>query len=296
MATSSPFHQGELDVQKITGEYAKASRLSRLIQNMIPESAYEFIRQLAVIWIGIEGQDGFLWAFPLLGSPGFIHVQNNKQIKINLMENYFIPNEWKITLQQGKAIASLSIDFSKRSRLRMNGFIREVNKTHLVIDIQQVYPNCSKYIRKRSMEWKTGGAEFTLACSGRELNAQMKNIINRSETAFVASQALNGADISHRGGSRGFIKNQRFNTIRVPDYQGNSMFNTLGNFKINPQGGLLIVDFNRGHFLQIFGKVNLSFDIDQSGLNTSGSQRFWELEIRKYFVFQFKSNFKWHDS
>ena len=34
--------------------------------------------------------------------------------------------------------------------------------------------------------------------------------------------------------------------IAFPDYNGNSMFNTLGNLTVNPHAGLLFIDFESG--------------------------------------------------
>lgn len=295
MTNSNPFHQGELDVQKSVGEQAIASRLSKLIQNLIPPRALDFIRLQSVIWIGIEGQDGFLWAFPLFGSPGFINPDNKKQVEINLEGNFSIPDEWRATLQKGKALGCLVIDFSTRRRVRINGIIQKVSDNNLQIDIQESYPNCPKYIRKREIRGKSEFCEVTFESSGIELNEQTKSIIDGSDTAFVASLALNRADISHRGGESGFIKHHFPNKILVPDYKGNSMFNTLGNFKANPQGGMVIVDFTLGYYLHLSGKINIIFDKEPSILNTGGTNRFWELEIHKWYLFQFKNSFKWND-
>ncbi len=198
-------------------------------------------------------------------------------------------------MQKGKAIGCLVIDLSTRSRVRINGIIQEINKNSLHIDIQQAYPNCPKYIRKREIQGKTVFSEFTFISSGSELNEQTISIIDCSDTAFVASLASNGADVSHRGGETGFIKHHLTNKILVPDYKGNSMFNTLGNFKANPQGGMVIVDFTRGYYLQLSGKINIIFDKELSILDTGGTNRFWELEIHKWYLFQLKSSFKWND-
>ncbi len=94
MTNNNPFHQGELEVQKLAGEQTIASRLTRLVQNSIPTRALDFVRQQSVIWIGIEGLDSFPWAFPLFGSPGFINPDKEKQIEINLKANHSIPVEW----------------------------------------------------------------------------------------------------------------------------------------------------------------------------------------------------------
>ena len=295
MTNSSPFHQGELDVQKLAGEQAIASRLSKLIQNAIPTRALDFIRQQSVIWIGIEGQDSFLWAFPLFGSPEFINPDKERLLEISLENNFPIPDEWHNTLQKGKAIGCLVVDLSTRSRIRINGTIREITKSSLQVDIQQAYPNCPKYIRKREIQGKTVFSKFTFISSDIELNEQTKSIIDCSDTAFVASLASNGADVSHRGGKAGFIKHYLSNKILMPDYKGNSMFNTLGNFKANPQGGIVIVNFTRGYYLQLSGKINIIFDKEPSILDTGGTNRFWELEIHKWYLFQLKSSFKWND-
>lgn len=295
MTNNSPFHQGELDVQKLTGEQAIASRLSKLIQGSIPARTVDFIRQHFLIWVGIEDRNGILWAFPLFGSPGFINPNKEKEIEIDLEESFSIPDKWRSTLQKGKAIGCLLIDFSTRNRIRINGFIREISEKKLLIDVQQAYPNCPKYIRKREIQGKPEFCKFTLKSSGTELNEQTRKIINCSETAFVASLGLNGADVSHRGGERGFIKGHLPNKILVPDYKGNSMFNTLGNFKVNPRGGLMIVDFSQGYFLQLFGEINIFFDKEASILNIGGTNRYWELKIHTWHLFQLESNFIWNE-
>jgi len=192
----------------------------------------------------------------------------------------------------------LVIDLSTGSRIRINGIIRGINKNSLQINIQQTYPNCPKYIRKREIQGKTVFSEFTYISNGTELNRQTKSIIDCSDTAFVASLASNGADVSHRGGKTGFIKYDATgaaNKIIVPDYKGNSMFNTLGNFKVNPQGGLLIVDFARNYYLQLSGEIKIIIDKEPSICDTGGTNRFWELEIHKWYLFELKSSFKWND-
>ena len=57
----------------------------------------------------------------------------------------------------------------------------------------------------------------------------------RGDVLFIATaHATRGADASHRGGNPGFIEVLDGKTVRIPDYAGNSMFNTLGNLVVNP--------------------------------------------------------------
>lgn len=293
MTGISPFHRGELEVQQLVGEQAIVSRLSNLIQKAVPSNALDFIRQQCIVWIGIDDSESLLWAFPLFGSPGFINPNEGELIEIELSENFPIPDQWLNNLRKGKAIGCLVIEFSTRRRLRINGIIKEINARRLQIDVQQAYPNCSKYIRKREMPERPGSCKFHFRSSGDVLNEQLENIINQADTAFVASLGPNGADVSHRGGPTGFIRCRSPNKITVPDYQGNSMFNTLGNFQTNPFGGIVVVDFDRGYFLQLSGTIKILFDQEHMRTATGGTDRLWELAINKWQLFQLENNIKW---
>jgi hypothetical protein len=68
-------------------------------------------------------------------------------------------------------------------------------------------------------------------------------------------------------------------TIRIPDYAGNSMFNTLGNFAVHPSGGILIPDFAGQRTLQLAGEAELRWDLDDSDQVTGGTGRFWDFNI-----------------
>lgn len=293
MTGISPFHRGELEVQQLAGEQAIASRTGNLVEKSVPLRALDFIRQQCIVWVGIEDYEGLLWAFPLFGSPGFINPNEGELIEIELNENFPIPDKWLNNLQKGKAIGCLVIELSTRRRLRINGIIKEINARQLRIDVQQAYPNCSKYIRKRDMLEMPGSCKFDFKASGDVLNKQLENIINQADTAFVASLGPNGADVSHRGGPSGFIECDSPNKITVPDYQGNSMFNTLGNFKANPFGGVIIVEFDQGYFLQLSGAIKIIFDQENLKTVTGGTNRLWELVINKWQLFQLENNIKW---
>ncbi len=293
MTKISPFHEGELEVQRLTGEQDVAARMSGLIQEAVSPRALDFIRQQSIVWIGIEDQDNLLWAFPLFGSPGFINPHEGEMIEIDLGKKRSIPDIWFDNLKEGRSIGCLVVEFSSRRRVRVNGIIKEMSEHRLQIDVQQSHPNCPKYIRNRDLQGKPDLTQFNYKSGGVVINSQIKNIISQSDTAFVVSIGPNGADLSHRGGSRGFIKCELQNKIIVPDYKGNSMFNTLGNFKANPFGGLLIVDFNQGYFLQLTGTINILFNKEYLEIPTGGTNRYWELIVRKWKLFQLENNLKW---
>ncbi len=297
MTEINPYHQGELEVQKLAGVQAIASRVSRLIQNSLPIKALDYIRQQPMIWIGIEDENRDLWAFPLFGPPGFIQSERGEQIEINLKSNFCIPDQWHRNFKPGKFIGCLVIDLAARIRLRINGIIEKISDKKIWVNVQQAYENCPKYIRKRTIKEQSEYCTFQFISAGGTLTEQLIDMMNQSDTAFVASRGPDGADVSHRGGMRGFIRYHLPNKILIPDYKGNSMFNTLGNFMENPLGGLTIADFNQGYFLQLSGTVKILFDNNYSQIDTGGTSRFWELEIHQWKLFRLQSSFKWesHD-
>jgi hypothetical protein len=64
----------------------------------------------------------------------------------------------------------------------------------------------------------------------------------------------------------------------MPDYQGNMMFNTLGNLAVDPRAGLLFVDFDRGNTLQLTGRATIVWDGSELA-GFPGAQRLVEFTI-----------------
>jgi hypothetical protein len=115
----------------------------------------------------------------------------------------------------------------------------------------------------------------------------VKKWITKLDTFFVASANHEGdLDISHRGGNPGFIEWTGGDTLRIPDYSGNSMFNTLGNFQDNPIAGLLFVNFSNGETLQLTGQVIIHLNETGNEDFTGGTNRFWDFKIEQTLLTQ----------
>lgn len=293
MTNISPYHIGELEVQQLAGEQHIATKVGKIIQSEIPKGALNFLRQQSILWLGVNDQENQPWAFPLFGSPGFINPTNGELLKIDLRKSITLPKQWHEHLNKSKTIGSLAIELPSRRRLRINGTIQKIDRQQLHIKVEQAYPNCPKYIRKREMFGKIDFSNYRFVAGGSDLDTRLHNIIHRADTAFVVSIGANRADLSHRGGKVGFMKISDKNKIFIPDYKGNSMFNTLGNFKINPLGGLLIVDFNQGLLFQLTGKIDLFLNTEHPKIETGGTKRYWEITIKKWELFQLISNLRW---
>ena len=96
---------------------------------------------------------------------------------------------------------------------------------------------------------------------------------------FIASAHVEGgADVSHRGGNPGFVRVIDARTLLIPDYAGNTMFQTLGNLQANPQAGLLLIDFASGGWLQMAGTARIIWEPQRiSGF--AGAERLVEVTV-----------------
>lgn len=56
------------------------------------------------------------------------------------------------------------------------------------------------------------------------------------------------------------------------------MFNTLGNLVVNPNAGLLLLDFERGSTLQLTGQARVQWDPDRAA-GAAGARRVVELRF-----------------
>ena len=119
-------------------------------------------------------------------------------------------------------------------------------------------------------------------------------MIKKADTLFVASaHPERGVDASHRGGNPGFVRIIDDLTLRIPDYLGNSMFNTLGNLAVNPRAGLVFVDFEQGTTLQVIGRGEVLWDQEDPQDETGGTKRFWELHIDSWLQIEKAHELEW---
>lgn len=71
-----------------------------------------------------------------------------------------------------------------------------------------------------------------------------RELIETAPMLFVATSFGNYTDCSLRSGMPGFVKIVAPGVLEFPEYDGNSMYRTLGNIRGNPNVGLLFVRFD----------------------------------------------------
>ncbi|MDF2963331.1 MAG: pyridoxamine 5-phosphate oxidase [Paenibacillus sp.] len=257
---TSVYHSGELSVQKIAGAEVVAQQNSRTIRPDIPKGAVAFLKSQSLIIAASIDENGRVWSSFLTGEPGFIDVEDEVTITIKSDPVESDPLNWNLI--STPEIGLLAIDFSKRIRMRINGTGYFDADRRVVVKTEQVYGNCPKYIHKRTLSPNVVFQRFQKSeHTSLSLSHEQQEWIRNSDTFFIGSISSDGkVDVSHRGGSPGFIKVTDEKTLLFPDYFGNSMFNTLGNIYSNPSTGLLFIDFDYGHSLQLTGQSEIIWD------------------------------------
>lgn len=78
---------------------------------------------------------------------------------------------------------------------------------------------------------------------------------------FVATADAQGRpDCSYKGGMPGFVRVLDERTLAFPDYDGNGMYRSWGNVRMNPAVGLLFLDFETPRRLRVNGTARISRD------------------------------------
>jgi len=297
MKIETPYHEGELQVQERVGVLQEGAQNARVIQDSIIKGALRFIGQLPMAVFGSLDQEGKLWASVFLGQPGFIQAENERLVNFDLTTMGPNPHDpfWK-NIQANPQVGMLAIELASRRRLRVNGTITRESDAQLQLQVQESYPNCPKYIQRRQLSNSPSGTNMTphISTQGDGLGSEQRAIIAKADTLFVASvHPERGVDASHRGGNTGFVTHVDDRTLRIPDYPGNSMFNTLGNFAVNPRAGLIFLDFELHRTLQLTGRAEILYDVDGTAEETGGTNRYWQLHIDHWIESPLVSQADW---
>ena len=91
--------------------------------------------------------------------------------------------------------------------------------------------------------------------------AEDRAFIEASPMVFAATADAQGRpDCSYKGGLPGFVRVLDDRTLAIPDYDGNGMYRSWGNLLVNPQVGLLFLDFEQPRRLRVNGRARVVID------------------------------------
>ncbi len=288
---NTPYHPGEIRMQERAGLRETANAMARTIYPVIAHQFIAFIESQPMVIYGSEDSNGLVWASSIRGTPGFMSVVDEQAMRIKALPN----EEDPLMADAGgsRELGLIIIDFATRRRLRINGRA-DIDEEGITMRPRQVYSNCPRYIQSReyAMAGDDGNAARTIR-HGTALNAANQQLIGQADTFFLATfHPQEGADCSHRGGFPGFVQILDEKTIVWPDYNGNSMFNSLGNITEYPKAGLLFMDFENGSTLQLSGSATVLWE-DERLTRFPGAERILEFTIQKIIETENATRLHW---
>lgn len=284
----SAYHEGEVKIQKKFGEENQARLNGRVITDSIISGAINFIEKQTMAIVSSVDKENHVWTSLLVGDYKFATVPSPDQLLFNTELIKSDPGDkFFENISVNNQVGSLFIELNTRRRFRINGNASR-RGDHIHVEVLEAYPNCPKYIQQRliSVSRTTGMLEVRKT-TGNSFTKELTTWIQSSDTLFIGSQGPKmKMDASHRGGNPGFVELIDEKTLEIPDYPGNSMFNTLGNFVVNPRAGLLFVDFTKGRTLQLIGKTETRIrkQSEDDFRKTSGTGRFLRFFMDKWLL------------
>jgi predicted pyridoxine 5'-phosphate oxidase superfamily flavin-nucleotide-binding protein len=263
-APQQAFHRGEQHAQQRTGMLDKMAAIGpRAIRAFMPDQHREFFEQLPFVVVGSIDAEGRPWASIVTGAPGFVRSPDARTLRVH-GPRIAQGDPLRANLHAGAKLGLLGIEPHTRRRNRANGVVRSLSEDEMEITVEQSFGNCPKYIQARRPELLDADAlPAAVVTDAPALTPRMAETIRRADTFFIATTLasddaeaegagrLHGADVSHRGGKPGFVRVDDEDTLTVPDFIGNSFFNTIGNLLVQPRAGLLFADFERGALLYL---------------------------------------------
>ncbi|MCY1222174.1 pyridoxamine 5'-phosphate oxidase, FMN-binding family [compost metagenome] len=211
------------------------------------------------------------WASMLAAPAGFAHSPDATHLRIDALPGAGDPLTGQ--LAPGATLGLLGIQPHTRRRNRMNGTVEALDAAGFMVEVQQSFGNCPRYIQAREPVFAAPPANEPAVQWLDTLDLAAERLIGAADTLFIATAypdaaavgdeadaRSHGVDVSHRGGRPGFVRVDAGGVLTVPDFNGNRFFNTLGNLQAHPRAGLLFVDFDTGELLHLSATAEIVTD------------------------------------
>ncbi|MFT5174967.1 MAG: putative pyridoxine 5'-phosphate oxidase superfamily flavin-nucleotide-binding protein [Gammaproteobacteria bacterium] len=267
----SPFHSGELEVQRRIGVDQQVADVGRrMIRDHLLQQHQDFYRTQHQLLLALVDEDAQPWVAMVAAAPGFASALTPTRLRVDALPVAGPPTRSSdARLRVGEQVGVLGIDYSNRRRNRVNGRIVSVDSDGFEMQVVQSFGNCPKYIQIRETQLPaeaTWRAQPTPGAAVPALSHDTRALITQADHFYVAThydrlgdEVHHGADVSHRGGKPGFVRINDKGSLVFPDLPGNRLFNTLGNIASNGKAALLFIDFNSASLLSMTGTAQVDW-------------------------------------
>ncbi|ULR55549.1 pyridoxamine 5'-phosphate oxidase family protein [Streptomyces deccanensis] len=287
--TRTPYHEGEQAVQRRAGE-GHPGWGTPMFGDVIEPPFARFLERQQMLFLGGTDAEGAVWASVVTGDAGFVAPVDRHRLVIDAVPTPGDPLDDVYTTEQD--IGIVAVDPHTARRIRLNGTARR-HEDALHFRAGQVLGNCPKYIQRRVLVDSPGAPAGPAPAETRDsLTPEQQHRTARADTFFIASHSPDhGADVSHRGGTPGFVTAGP-RRLSWPDYVGNSFYMTLGNIHLNPACGLLFLDWEQGHTLQLTGTARVDWDPGRAAA-LPGALRFVDFDIERVVEIPHATPLRW---
>ncbi|MEV4518568.1 pyridoxamine 5'-phosphate oxidase family protein [Dactylosporangium sp. NPDC049525] len=252
------FHEGELATQERAGVRLEAARLAGMLgPGGLSRGAGGWLAERTLAVLAGRDRAGRLWTSALTGPPGFLDGAGQR-LRVDAA---FAPGDPLHDLPAGQRVGLIAIDFATRRRMRVNGTLSvdEAGRDGLTVEVAEAFGNCPQYIWPRRLTGTTAAAAAPVFAPLPALTPADAAMVAAADTFFLGTaHPARGADASHRGGPRGFLRVDG-GDLWWPDYPGNNMFNSLGNLATDPSAALFVPDFGTGRTLHLSGTATVEW-------------------------------------
>jgi predicted pyridoxine 5'-phosphate oxidase superfamily flavin-nucleotide-binding protein len=282
----SVWHAGERALQRAAGVAEQLAAFGpRVMRDFMPDQHRAFFAQLPLLFTGTLDDAGQPWASLLAGAPGFIAAPTPRLLAVHAGP---LPGDPAAThWREGAPVGLLGLQAHTGRRNRMSGWVESLSDG-IAVRVGQSFGNCPKYIHPREAVHDPARAGEVRVHRGAGLDAAASRLVAGADTFFIASahpQAAStqkpseGVDVSHRGGMPGFVR-VHGDRLVIPDYAGNTFFNTLGNLQLEPRCGLLFIEPSSGTRLHLACTARLRTQAPDP-VEWPGALRLLDLEVRE---------------
>ena len=118
----------------------------------------------------------------------------------------------------------------------------------------------------------------------KQISDDDRAFIEACDMFFLATADAEGRpNCSYKGGDPGFVRVVDEQTVAFPNYDGNGMYISVGNTRVNPHVGLLFVDFEGQNRLRLNGVASVDPG-DPLLANYPGAQFVVRVRVRELFA------------
>ena len=287
-AQRESFHAGEIRIQKHFRSDKDVLRWApRMLRKTITDQLTEFFEARPFVVLAVEDKETRdQWVTLVPGPPGFIVVAEDRTSLTIDTSAAPVDDPGLAVLARGHHVGLLGIQLATRRRNRINGSIVSISGSTLVLAVDMAYGNCPSSITVRDLVYppppsppppddNDNDDDCHASTTSTTLTADQKEWIQTADTFFVgtgvtaadvetpSAERTVGQDASHRGGTPGFVTVRESIggdvIIEWEERIGNRLFNTLGNLALNPQIGLVFINFKTGSLLHITGTASVTW-------------------------------------